>query len=487
VRTLSSDRQLLTYAHRWVDKNGGNEVRSTQILQRVGELPPDGTAAAAGEAGSDEADASAALPTLTASFSALKTLDSFVTGYETPPDGYATPPEDFPDPLSHDDLVHQLQSAKDGCASFNPEGAAGGLDANAGGDEEAKDVDPSAVKLKWMWADAGVSGVTSKLAQANPFRWSKALLPEDLKAELLKQSKPRPVLISLLAHKHRMTFADPAAGAAWIDESLRSDLSELQKKVADSSAAAAPQGTDNGKSKREGVLTVGRFVAPAYCVYFMRRHATTSWKHKNVFVASAYARRASQLPHQISAMQESANTGAHPRREAAYEDLATTGALTYKELVEAASPFAFPQRPQQLEAGGKLWLCVDSSPYWMGWVAQTDESECTCVVTLRGADGSTLDACHHPGSPVRAFIQGVGESDLPPLPLELIRSLAERVAEVRSAGGTGSITLAGYSQGGLIALACALWLGGGGGQECCTDLDPDCLTAVHLFNWFVAV
>ena len=39
VRTLSSDRQLLTYAHRWVDKNGGSEVRSTQVLQRVGELP----------------------------------------------------------------------------------------------------------------------------------------------------------------------------------------------------------------------------------------------------------------------------------------------------------------------------------------------------------------------------------------------------------------------------------------------------------------
>ena len=157
----------------------------------------------------------------------------------------------------------------------------------------------------------------------------------------------------------------------------------------------------------------------------------------------------------------------------------------------------------------------------MGWVAQTDESECTCVVALRGADGSTLDACHHPGSPVRAFIHGHGEADLPPLPLELLRSLAERVTEVcvytyahththtqvrlalcacaclcvciytlhthththtlyththcththtvhthtptpthtqvRSAGGTGSITIAGYSQGGLAALACALW------------------------------
>ena len=37
--TLSSDRQLLTDAHRWVDKNGGSEVRSTKVLQRVGELP----------------------------------------------------------------------------------------------------------------------------------------------------------------------------------------------------------------------------------------------------------------------------------------------------------------------------------------------------------------------------------------------------------------------------------------------------------------
>jgi hypothetical protein len=39
VLTLSSDRQLLTDAHCWVDKNGGSEVRSTKVLQRVGELP----------------------------------------------------------------------------------------------------------------------------------------------------------------------------------------------------------------------------------------------------------------------------------------------------------------------------------------------------------------------------------------------------------------------------------------------------------------
>jgi hypothetical protein len=36
----------------------------------------------------------------------------------------------------------------------------------------------------------------------------------------------------------------------------------------------------------------------------------------------------------------------------------------------------------------------------MGWVAEGDESECECVVVFRGADGSTLDAKHHPASPV---------------------------------------------------------------------------------------
>jgi len=34
-------------------------------------------------------------------------------------------------------------------------------------------------------------------------------------------------------------------------------------------------------------------------VYFIRRYAKTSWRQKNVFVASAYARRLSQLPHQV--------------------------------------------------------------------------------------------------------------------------------------------------------------------------------------------
>ena len=38
------------------------------------------------------------------------------------------------------------------------------------------------------------------------------------------------------------------------------------------------------------------------------------------------------------------------------------------------------------------------------------------------------------------------------------------------------------SQGGLAALGCALWLGGGGGARCCTDLDSDTLANVHLFN-----
>ena len=140
------------------------------------------------------------------------------------------------------------------------------------------------------------------------------------------------------------------------------------------------------------------------------------------------------------------------------------------------------QRPQQLLVGDKLWLCVDSSPFWMAWVVQGEESTCECVVTFRGCDGSVVDSCHHPASPVRAFIHGGCETDLPELPLELLRSLAERVTEVRSSGGSGSITLVGFSHGGLMALACALWLGGGGGPSCCSDLDPLTLDAAHLFN-----
>ena len=39
VLTLSSDRQLLTEARRWVDKNSGSEGSSTKVLQRVVDLP----------------------------------------------------------------------------------------------------------------------------------------------------------------------------------------------------------------------------------------------------------------------------------------------------------------------------------------------------------------------------------------------------------------------------------------------------------------
>jgi len=65
------------------------------------------------------------------------------------------------------------------------------------------------------------------------------------------------------------------------------------------------------------------------------------------------------------------------------------------------------------------------------------------------------------------------------------------LTQVRASGGNGSVTLVGFSHGGLLALACGLWLGGGGrqagksgqeGVEGFSDLYPGTLDSVHLFN-----
>ena len=486
IRTLSEDRQLLTYSNLWVDKDGGNAVRSTQVLARVGEVScATGLAPSAGTGSGGDASAAAAGQAHSAASSVLKTLDDFVAGYETPPDGYATPPEFFGDNLNADSLLQQLTLTKEGLDADATEHAAGeGADSDegAGGDSATDDV-----LLKWMWGDAALGGVSAlaRLAQANPLRWSASMSPADLQVCLRNQAKSRPVLVQILGQPQRIRFPNPGACVDWIKESMSELGTEpsVEKDVEVANPVQSVPGPAASPVKMDAEAAIWRFVSPVFMVYFMRRHARTTWREKNVFVASAYARRACQRPHHVSAMQDSSGRvgegGVHARRPATLEDFQAAGGPVYKALVEAGSPFAFSQRPQQLEAGGKLWVCVDSSPYWMGWVAQSATGDAECVVCFRGADGRTLDSCQHPGSPVRAFINGCSENDLPDLPLELLSSLADRVAHVRARGGAGSVTLAGFSQGALVALACALGWGEVAGME---HLDASTLTAVHLFN-----
>eukprot|EP00277_Geminigera_cryophila_P010314 CAMPEP_0179409872 /NCGR_PEP_ID=MMETSP0799-20121207/2958_1 /TAXON_ID=46947 /ORGANISM="Geminigera cryophila, Strain CCMP2564" /LENGTH=441 /DNA_ID=CAMNT_0021181629 /DNA_START=73 /DNA_END=1396 /DNA_ORIENTATION=- len=328
VRTLSADRQLLTYANCWVDAHGANEVKSSQILQRIADVPSHasssrsttagaprstGTSASASDIcyGIEALCISAAPPRLGGLRSALNTMLEFVTGYDTPPGGYCTPPEEFRELISHEELLRQLSRTKD---ATNPitlqtkipftQASRGDFHTSVEGGGDTMGEAATVVKLKWMWADAGVS---SKLAQVNPFRWSGAMTPAELKSSLVKQDKERPVLITLLGQKQKIRFPNPVSAAAWIDEST-AHLSTTASTPAATTSPAAPMAAAPAvvapEHKLEGVLGVWRFVAPAYCVYFIRRYAKTSWRQKNVFVASAYARRLSQLPHQVSSMQE---------------------------------------------------------------------------------------------------------------------------------------------------------------------------------------
>ena len=222
IRTLSADKNILTYANRWVGKDGQSEVKSTQILQRVGELP---LSTKSTDAGGDEnsfanADESKGVGALKISGAPgfLNSLDTFVTGYETPPSGYATPPEEFDEDQISDALTRTLAGIESYQAGADqPEGKEeAGASNTTADDADLQSTDgPQEVKLKWMWADAGFS---SKLAQANPFRWSSAMSPIDLKNNLLKQSKNRPLLITILGQKCNIRFPDMASAAAWIDE-----------------------------------------------------------------------------------------------------------------------------------------------------------------------------------------------------------------------------------------------------------------------------
>jgi hypothetical protein len=187
-------------------------VRSTQILQRVGELLQTSSAGACEDESQVKSDGRSGAQGV------LTSLDKFVTGYDTPSSGYATPPEEFAEEQFSDaDLVQQLTRTRAGLEAYS----AGDATANFPDEDDTSsastgDVDSSLegqaeVKLKWMWADAGFS-FSAKLAMVNPLRWSSAMAPGDLKINILKQSKSRPVLIIILGQKQKIRLVAGLVG-----------------------------------------------------------------------------------------------------------------------------------------------------------------------------------------------------------------------------------------------------------------------------------
>jgi hypothetical protein len=273
VRTLSKDRQLLTYSNLWVDKNGGGAVRSTQILQRVADLP---SAPAEGNMGigvckTDAEKESDVFALQKLADGALNTLDAFVTGYDTPDEGYMTPPEEFDsvERLDEAELLDQLLKSKQTAEPISTT-ADGATSTDVADDQQAEGTkDPEqGLRVKWMWGDAGVSSV---LAQANPLRWSRPMPTADLVVDLGKhqvcvcvcvfvcvrlyvcvcvpdgkpqprtlcQDKTRPVLISIVGHKERIRFESPASCATWVEQST-AELSQRAAKARPSLSSVRP-------------------------------------------------------------------------------------------------------------------------------------------------------------------------------------------------------------------------------------------------------
>ena len=319
--------------------------------------------------------------------------------------------------------------------------------------------------LQWMWADAGFSHA---LARANPLRWSARLPAPDIEEQLIRQTASRPVSLRVCGHRHVVKFTSARSAAEWIRGAAGSREIEQQK-----------------PPKTLGLLSLSLFIAPAACTYFLRTNAKTSWRRKNVFAASLYALRITQLPHRIAKTQEFVEISPHQRRSA--DNYAGFDSSTAKALIHFIDAASLPlnDRPQELEVSGLRWVCVESAPFWMGWLH--DESGAS-VIAFRGGDGGKDDACCHPGSPVRAFINGDDETQPPSLPMALMQELSERAAEAQRKHGSvsGGISLVGYSQGALPALACALSLAP-------SDQASSHLVAVELLNpatmfwptWFV--
>ena len=78
-------------------------------------------------------------------------------------------------------------------------------------------------------------------------------------------------------------------------------------------------------------------------------------------------------------------------------------------------------------------------------------------------------------SPVRAFVHGDDDALPPKLPMDLMRTLSTAAAEARKQGGNGGISMVGYSQGAIPALASALMFGA-------STMEQDTLTRVELLN-----
>mmetsp|Transcript_3213 Transcript_3213/g.4685 ORF Transcript_3213/g.4685 Transcript_3213/m.4685 type:complete len:266 (+) Transcript_3213:764-1561(+) len=162
-----------------------------------------------------------------------------------------------------------------------------------------------------------------------------------------------------------------------------------------------------------------------------------------------------RVPKQIASLQHV--VGRHVRMEQTWADYAADAASQLAEFIHQAS-LPPNERKENVTISGAVWslrrslplssnskddLIECSNEYWVVYTSSTKQA----VLAFRGGDGGVEDAKHHLGSPASAFLRDEDEEKIPAsLPLDIVRQLGQSYA----------LTICGYSQGGISALACAL-------------------------------
>jgi len=320
--------------------------------------------------------------------------------------------------------------------------------------------EPSIQLLQWMWADAAVAPGTffTEIAKVNPLRWSAKMPPEDLKRDLALLPSPcdRRIRLRLVGQTHELEFSCPESASRWIDEAQHEIRSQSQEHSL-------------------GLLNLHRipFLVPMAIAIHLRVNAKTPWLQRNFFAAAAFARRVVESPRAVVKMQTDRSACRHQQSFSSWEAFHSSADQSAVLFVQYASKPVDERAPDaELSAFGDLWTCSDDTRFWSVFTSKSGNG--SSVIVFRGGDGGIGDQCDHPGSPLRAFIHGHEAELPPPLPMETLKAIVKRVGSDASKPAT--ITIVGFSMGGLPALACALSFGK------CDDLPLHSLSRVILFN-----
>jgi len=167
-----------------------------------------------------------------------------------------------------------------------------------------------------------------------------------------------------------------------------------------------------------------QFLAAPGLAVFCRAHSQQAYAKRNLLCAVPYAWRATNLPLEVAKMQREAGPHVSPHKRVEASSWAEFDGSPARELAKfvAAATLAPAERPASVEACGKSWSlaeCIGSAAeFWVIYRSAQSDREMfdgtgSIVVAFRGGDGGTHDAKHHPGSPARAFIEGVDETTIP--------------------------------------------------------------------------